>query len=206
MNTVKLFGEKPDGTCVVSFFKANIEKVANALRSWGGRLSGLTGEKRDDCSLSFDEYIPGGNEHQLRSNGIWTAHFDNSTTISSGLVMKVSEIARCVGVRFTTTTISAIYPCRRIEYFDGQNPTQPIERIVGIQKDGSKWRFTEEGTPLPFEEPLNYLKPRISDRFTSEMAINYALGLGISIEDIGQFAEIMYLHNPTAIKAWVRTV
>lgn len=50
-------------------------------------------------------------------------------------------------------------------------------------KDGSRWRFDTTGDPLPFEKVAQYSKARIAERFTVELAAQYAKATGINVRD-----------------------
>lgn len=112
-----MFGARPDGTSIVSCCQASPDVVLATLVEWGGRFSKLKVKSESDWRTSFPEFRVAGNEHILCSNGTWTSHFDNSFTISTGMAISVSRIAKSIGVRFTITTADVEYPCVRMEYY-----------------------------------------------------------------------------------------
>jgi hypothetical protein len=65
----------------------------------------------------------------------------------------------------------------------GPTDTDWLNRIrhVAVFNDVSGWTFDEDGEVQPFEEPENYERRRIRDRFTSEMLERYCRALGIEL-------------------------
>jgi hypothetical protein len=53
------------------------------------------------------------------------------------------------------------------------------ERLVELGFDAGRWVFTEQGTPLPFEQTSRYRLPRKAERFDGELLVEYLGALGL---------------------------
>jgi hypothetical protein len=54
-----------------------------------------------------------------------------------------------------------------------------VERAVGAVRDGDRWTFVDQGSPLPFEDETRYRTRRIRDRFTLATLAEYTASLGV---------------------------
>jgi len=52
-------------------------------------------------------------------------------------------------------------------------------RQIALSRETSRWKFSLNGPPLPFEDLTAYDKPRKTDRFTPAMLRQYLAALGI---------------------------
>ncbi len=54
-------------------------------------------------------------------------------------------------------------------------------RSISVTNDVTGWEFTAQGEAQPYEQPENYRKWRVVDRFTPEMLESYCSALGIEL-------------------------
>ena len=55
------------------------------------------------------------------------------------------------------------------------------------------WVFSEQGEPLPFEDPAAYQRPKKKDRLTREMLFAYATQIGIPLGESASFQADLHL-------------
>jgi hypothetical protein len=148
--------------------------------------------------------------------GPWTAYFD-SFVLGTDAFPPISYLAQRIGCRgLRVTAISEEREARRTRgrrdaasilelYEPHQTDWLNIGRSIAMMKDG-RWRFELGGTEQPFEEPENYAKARIKDRFTVAMLERYLRALGIRAFDesfyMPQGTEAVLIEEP----AWWRRV
>jgi hypothetical protein len=67
----------------------------------------------------------------------------------------------------------------------GPKKTDWLNRIrrVAVTNDVDGWEFAAEGEAQPYEQPENYRKRKVVDRFTVEMLESYCAALGIRLSD-----------------------
>jgi hypothetical protein len=54
-------------------------------------------------------------------------------------------------------------------------------RSISVTNDVTGWEFTAQGEVQPYEQPENYRKWRVVDRFTPEMLESYCSALGVEL-------------------------
>jgi hypothetical protein len=199
-------------TSTIGFLATTIERAVQTFEDW---TSGLLKTQRGAslCSTPVEGALsaalprllplvtPGRTRSLLvPTQGEWVAYLDNSILGSdaSPIVSHMSLLIGCRSVRMTA--IDAERESQRkqgrrdsaviFEIFEGHN-TEWLNQLrsVSMLKDG-RWSFEIAGTPQPFEEPENYKKQRVQDRFTIEMLDRYLRALGIRA-----FDEQFYLPN-----------
>ncbi|GLZ32755.1 hypothetical protein Lesp02_49430 [Lentzea sp. NBRC 105346] len=85
---------------------------------------------------------------------------------------------------------------------EGEKPLGYVRTIDAI--DDGRWVFEQSGTPLDFEEPQNYSKQRIRDRFTVDMLDRYCAALGIRpCGTEGLLLESNVVIPPGAREVWI---
>jgi hypothetical protein len=57
-----------------------------------------------------------------------------------------------------------------------------VEWSVSALNDGGRWTFQRMGPTQPFEEPENYERRHVRDRFTPDMLRRYAAALGVPLD------------------------
>ncbi len=148
--------------------------------------------------------------------GPWVAYFDSFVS-GTDAFPPISYLAQRIGCRgLRVTAISDEREARRIRgrrdaatileiYEPHQTDWLNIGRSIAMVKD-ERWTFELGGTEQPFEEPENYAKTLIKDRFTLEMLDRYLRALGIGAFDesfyMPQGAEAVLIEEPT----WWRRV
>jgi hypothetical protein len=144
------------------------------------------------------------------------AYFD-SFVGGTDVFPPVSYLAQRIGCRgLRVTAISAEREARRTRgrrdaaavleiYEPHQTDWLNIGRSIAMTKE-DRWSFELAGTEQPFEEPENYKKARIKDRFTLEMLDRYLRALGVRAFDhsfyLPQGTAAVLIEEPT----WWRRV
>ena len=70
-----------------------------------------------------------------------------------------------------------------------------LERVVYVMKDGNKWVFYEDGTPLWFEETNDYKKRLKKERVTKELLLKYCMELRILSDKKINFETVIITYN-----------
>lgn len=130
---------------------------------------------------------------QTRSN--WTAIFANGLRVNDvcSAVSYLPSILKCRGlevghapdlshthrkdaIRKWGHTLFSLY---------GSEQTDWLNRIrrISVWNDVEGWQFSAEGEVQTFEEPNEYEKPKIRERFSAEMLERYCRALGIELND-----------------------
>ncbi|UEA60031.1 hypothetical protein LK459_03875 [Gordonia otitidis] len=60
---------------------------------------------------------------------------------------------------------------------------------MAVGQDGARWRFEQQGEPLPFEDTSAYQRRRVKDRFTEQMLLDFAAHLGLFPMDEDFYAD-----------------
>lgn len=119
----------------------------------------------------------------------WTAYFDNGPLGSSAPTTLVG-LALVAGLRSVRATLipnsgrdsqpGGRYGANVFEVY-AESPAHPdgIERSIELINDGGRWRFSEDGPPLPFEDVSAYRARRAKDRFPPALLERYLSELGI---------------------------
>ena len=119
----------------------------------------------------------------------WVAYLDNGHQ-STDAVAPMGYLARtlkCRGIRVTAMPDKPIpgrYPARILEIY-GPNKTQFLNHVrsIAVASDGGKWTFSAAGEIQDFEEPQQYSKRLIQERFTTAMLQDYLNALGLDAFD-----------------------
>ncbi len=72
---------------------------------------------------------------------------------------------------------------------DHQTDWLNYARGVAVGQDGARWRFEQQGEPLPFEDTSAYQRRRVKDRFTEQMLLDFAAHLGLFPMDEDFYAD-----------------
>lgn len=135
--------------------------------------------------------IPPTKELLTRTVSQWTAYFDNGAQGGepSNRVSFLARILKCRGVAITCVPDIEGKTGRGIPGGIIFNLLAPesryflnYERSVGVLNDG-KWKFIDEGSSQPFEQPDSYKNRRIKDRFSPALLEEYCAALGIRAAD-----------------------
>ena len=176
-------GQRPDGSLRLTFVECSAEVLVEGLRAWGGREDRISARRIGDWRSVWDAFPTHATfELVCEATATWAVHCDNGRLFVTGLAYMMARLLKTRAVRFMTTLGSLCeYPTFLMEYHDGRNPSEVVDRKVGVVWDTRQF-FTSEGEPLPFEELDGYKARRIADRMTHERLSRYAKILGFSLE------------------------
>jgi hypothetical protein len=131
--------------------------------------------------------VGGERELFLSTRSSWTAYFQNGTVLRERVspVMLLCRWLKCRGLVVTSIPETA-YSEGGIQFqLLRYHPTREIEfqRTVYAVNESGTWRFGLKGEPQPFEEPEQYKRRRIIDRFTCDMLERYCAAVGVRLFD-----------------------
>ena len=191
-NSMRPFGQRPDGSLTISYFCAPAERVFRTYVEWG-REVGIDFQRispvRVDWREFLGEYVTPPNSGLLSATqGEWCAFVDNDRIGSlpfSDLVV-IAERTRSRSAAFICQDLNK---CRSngapytamFAHCDATRGTAE-HRYVSVFWNGPRgggWEFDETGAPLLFEETAAYALRKKADRLTPDMLERYARALGI---------------------------
>jgi len=209
-------------TFTVGFVESPFTQFSAAFRSWQDQLNGKFGNQThfksfraplseslltlEPLTTPLDRYLL----TETRSG--WSAIFSNGLRVND-VHSPVSYLptvlgcrgleATCVpdrsnlvcgeGIQIYGAVTFAIYGPNRIDWVN-------TIRSISIANDVSGWEFAAEGEVQPYEQPENYRKRRIVDRFTQEMLESYCAALGIDLFNPDFYGEQSLLAHTTGQK------
>lgn len=190
-------------TSELGFVQAPVDVVAEALMDWqqsvhgpyGARFTsrGVTGDLEQLLNTLLPLTTPGVRRFLLLPTAApqWTAYFDNGAGGSSAFphLVALARLAGLRGVRAVVvpdtasgrgSTPGGRYGATVFEvYGESKAHLEGIERSVELLDDGGKWRFSQDGPPLPFEDLDAYRARRVRDRFPRALLAKYLGELGL---------------------------
>lgn len=190
-------------TSELGFVQAPVDVVVDALVNWQESIYGPHGGSYTNRTVSGDLEtllstllpltIPERRRFLLLPTAApeWTAYFDNGGAGSAAFphLVALARLAGLRGVRATAVPDSASGRGRRPGgrygatvfevYGDSKTRLAGVERSVELINDGGKWRFSQDGPPLPFEDLDAYQARRAKDRFTPALLQRYLAELGL---------------------------
>ncbi|AJT42446.1 hypothetical protein [Psychromicrobium lacuslunae] len=190
-------------TDAIGFLKAPLEVVVDTLVSWRIRLERQVELSEVDGALSSWESSlgplesgPRSRELLIATKGDWIAWVSNSALgtnpfsavemlakySSSAAVMVSAKPHTLNSPKLKGVSAGRYGGCRFDYWAPGANgELEKLKHVMVAHSGGSKWLFFNQGEPQPFEEPEAYERPRVRERFTSEMLERYCQALGIDV-------------------------
>lgn len=192
-------------TSNLGFVQAPVDVVADALVSW--QQSGPQGAEFTSRPVTGDleellgALLPLTTRERRRflllptASPEWTAYFDNGAGGSAAFphLVALARLAGLRGVRVTAIPDTASgrgrtpggrYGASVFElYGDSKAHLAGIERSIELINDGGKWRFSQDGPPLPFEDLDAYRARRAKDRMPPGLLQRYLAELGLRAFD-----------------------
>ena len=191
-------------TSTLGFVQAPVDVVTDALVRWqqaGPRAAVRSGSVTGDLEQLLGALLPLTTRECRRflllptAAPRWTAYFDNGAGGSSAFphLVALARLAGLRGVRATAVPDTASrrgrapggrYGATVFEvYGDSTAHLAGFERSVELVEDGGRWRFTQDGPPLPFEDLDAYQARRAKDRFPTVLLQQYLEALGLRAFD-----------------------
>lgn len=125
----------------------------------------------------------------LPTDSRWLAYFDNGAEggDAASICMHLARVLSCRTLRVTAIphTITQArraggrYGACTLEVFGPGGDALGYTRAVSVVNDGGSWVFDQSGEPFPFERVANYLRRKITERFSFEDLRDYAGALGL---------------------------
>jgi hypothetical protein len=178
--------------------RVETEPVSGSLEEILQRLQPLTSVERRRYQFA-------------KTVGSWSAYFDNGWT--GGDTPSLSYAARtlkCRAIRAVAIPDSRSSSAKSGRFgatiFELYGPTEDqaflnYQRTVSVANDGGRWRFSQSGTPLDFEDPSIFAVRSVRDRFGFEHLVRYLAQFGISGFDASFYTGDGFLverHGPHA--------
>jgi len=184
-------------TSSIGFLDAPAAGVAGALRDWRrsihGRADALGLEGGLVDNVARLEPLTGG----VRPRELvvataapgWTAVFDCGVQ-GGDQVTTVGYLARTMAVQGVVVLsvpdqrpsdgLPERYGARQLQLF-APIPTDFLNyvRTISVVRDGARWRFDANGLVQDFEREDAYQRRKVTDRFPSELLVEYAVALGL---------------------------
>lgn len=192
--TVRWFGQSPEGKATISFFSAPAPLVAQTLIEWGRKVWRKT-MKFSPLPGTWDEFLgeytaPDSRIVLVPTRGEWSALINNDRIggLPFSELLIVPERLKCRSAGFVIGDLTRCreekQPYAAMFLYSDATAGPAEQRSIGLICDGGRWEYHETGKPLPFEEPLARERHPKSERLTSEMLVRYARSLGIDL-DVG---------------------
>ena len=191
-------------TSQLGFVQAPVDVVTQALIDWQQSVHGpdgarftSTGVSAGDLEQLLGTLLPLTTREVRRFLLLptaapgWTAYFDNGAGGSSAFphLVALARLAGLRGVRAAVvpdtasgrgSTPGGRYGATVFEvYGDSKAHLAGVERSVELIDDGGRWRFSQDGPPLPFEDLDAYQARRVKDRFPPALLERYLGELGL---------------------------
>ena len=194
-------------TSELGFVHAPVEVVGRALVDWQESIHGPRGAScttrtvRGDLEALLQTLLP-LNTHTRRRFLLlptaapeWTAYFDNGAQ-GSDVFAHLTSLARLNGLRCVRASVvpdtasgrgsqaGGRYGATVFEvYGESKAWLAGVERSVELLDDGGRWRFSQDGPPLPCEDLDAYRARRVKDRFTPALLDRYLREFGLRAFD-----------------------
>lgn len=206
-------------TFTIAFLQAGLDPVVSFISSWRRELGTLESVERVDCDV--EEALvameplswPESKELLLETESEWIAYLVNAarTPNIAGQVAYITESMRIRGVLASVVPSTfvrgnfALHGSVQMQLF-AREPTEflNIERSVGVFCEDGRWKFDASGTIQSFEQPDEYRKSRIRDRFPPSLLADYCDHLGIRLFETSFYrARGTLIHwKPTSSEKW----
>src|SRR3989304_6425730 len=191
-----LFLKYPPITYNLGFLQAPFERVVKAASQWlepqGSAPPELFTARFDDA---LGRLFPLTHWRKLfiECGFGWTAVFKDVDAVPEGPVGHLSQLLKCHGVigtyypemgEFGSRHLGAV----QLRYFK-EHETFFLNhgRSISLTNGDDGWHFEQDQSPLPFERLDCYRNPRIKDRFTPAMLVEYLGHLGIDAVDPSKY-------------------
>lgn len=194
-------------TSDLGFVHAPVDVTVAALVDWQQSIHGPRGGSFTTRTVSGDleqllRALPPlhtGPRHRFlllpTASPGWTAYFDDGAHGSAAFPHLVA-LARLAGLRCVRAcavpdtasgrgrTPGGRYGATVFEVY-GESKAQlaGVERSVELLNDGGRWRFSQDGPPLPFEDLDAYRARRMRDRLSPRLLERYLVELGLRAFD-----------------------
>lgn len=194
----------------MGFLRAPLEAVVHGLVAWRREIHGaaraerLIGSLRDHVS-KLEPLTGGVRPRELAAataNPDWTAVFDcgvqgGDPSSTLGYLPRAFQVQAAVVVSIPDSPGGPERPRRfGARQFGLFSPISTdflnCIRTLSLVRDGERWRFDAIGTTQDFEHVDAYKRGRITDRFTSEIFVEYAAALGLNPFDESFFQGHVY--------------
>jgi hypothetical protein len=196
----------------LGLLEAPLDDVAKQLHAWYGEVDQSRSLKPIESSFpdALRRVQPLNAPFFIRlwiatTGARWhTAYFDGFINGSDPFppISYLAQRIGCFGLVISDQPESEqSYAARRIELY-GPNATEwlNLEWGVSVVNDGGPWVWDHFGPTQPFEEPENYTKRRIRDRFTPDMLRRYCAALDVPMSET-QFGPRCVLDVPAELGA-----
>ncbi len=199
-------------TSELGFVQATVEVVVQVLVGWQESIHGPRGASYTTRTVSGDlEQLLGAllplTTHERRrflvlptSAPGWTAYFDNGVQ-GSDVFAHLTSLARLNGLRCVRASVvpdtasgrgskpGGRYGATVFEvYGESKAWLAGVERSVTLINDGGRWRFSQDGPALPFEDLDAYQARRVKDRFPPALLQRYLAEMGLQPFDESFYA------------------
>jgi hypothetical protein len=183
-------------TSSIGFLRVELHMAVAALTAWRETLgkdphAQERPEGFPECLSALEPLVGGARPRELlvATRGAWTAYFDcgvNGTDAVSAMGFLARSI-RCDGLMVRSVPhVTHEGKVRRYGavQFELYGPTRThflnYVRTVSLTNDDG-WQFDATGTVQPFEDVQAYERPRIRERFTSDMLSRYCKAIGVDV-------------------------
>lgn len=198
-------------TFTCGFFESPFDVVSKAFTSWHTDIDAkfntqtetirfvapLTQalERLEPLTTPLDRYL------LLETRSTWTSIFSNGLRVND-VASPVAYLptvlgcrglqVRCIPDRSNMAGKGGFQIYGAISFtLNGPQKTDSLNRIrhVSVRNDVSGWEFAAGGEVQPYEQPENYRKRNIVDRFSPEMLESYCKALGIDLFEPGFYGD-----------------
>jgi hypothetical protein len=196
-------------TSQIGFLEVDPARAIDAYASWQQQIQAERGvkiERREvagPLAKALESLLPLTTPERRRTllvptKSAWTAYFDNGNRGTDAFppMSHLAQELKCRALKLSAVPDTkeargnphgiGRYGAIVFELY-GPEKTDWLNfvRAVSLTNQGKKWEFTEQGTPLPFEDTSAYKARKVKERFSFEALDRYAKALGISPFDEG---------------------
>ena len=196
------------------FIQKDYASVVSALQEWRRSINQVinvetaSGNLEQALELLDPLSAPWDKEVIIETKSDWVAYFNNQRIGGDPFppVSYASKLLHCRSIIFSDCP--QLYVNRKLTTYgavgfsvftDVDTDWLNYERSVVSYNDGGRWKFTNIGTPYPFEEIKRYENKVIRLRMTDDLIEEYASHFGIRLFDEsfyqGRFCLIEQLNN-----------
>ncbi len=175
----------------VSFIAAHKKEIFGELKRWG-HTGGYEYQLLPKCEwrdvfLKLSSPPRRSRGALISTTSRWTVFIDNNKMGGwpASFLFSMSELLHTECCAFSLSCNGQSPTCRGFGYWDGRFGECQIRNVQLIHD--SKWEFHASGKPLSFEDESRYDNRLTRQKFNNDMAIQYAKGLGIQLEQTTGF-------------------
>ncbi len=179
-------------TSTLGFFEGKYESVATAYLDWQRPILArfdaqlIQRDVDDPLETVLSALLPLTAPLRerflfLETRSAWTAFLDNfwRGTDAAAPVHYLSKRLGTRGIRVTVVADDAREDAGTIlEVCEADGS----RRSIFCARDGNRWKFGENGTPLDIEDLDRYKAKRVKDRFPPQLAMEYLAALGVQAD------------------------